>query len=71
MAINKHILYWEWSIYILCTNNSILARPNKDELIAIIEDTKYIKLDIIILRDLKDFVGINIQREVDGILYMS
>ena len=50
-------------MYVLYTDDSILAGPNKDELDQIIEDIKGTGLDITDEGDIADFLGVNIQRE--------
>ena len=50
-------------MYVLHTDDSILAGPNKAELDQIIEDIKGTGLDITDEGDIADFLGVNIQRE--------
>jgi hypothetical protein len=53
-------------MYILYTNNSILAGPDKKEIDQIIKEMKQEKLNITIEGDLQDFLVVNIKQKVDG-----
>ena len=58
-------------MYVLYTDDSILAGPNKDEIKQIIKSIQNTGLNITIEGDLQDFLGINIKREDDGSIYLS
>ena len=53
-------------MYILYTDDSILAGPSKKEIESIIEEIKATGLNITREGDIKDFLGINIMRRDDG-----
>ena len=57
--------------YILYTDDSILAGPDKNEIDAIIKEIKTNNLNITILGDLKDFLGVNITKLPDSCLHVS
>ena len=58
-------------MYVLYTDDSILAGPNLGEIEKAIEDIKKAKLDITIEGDLQDFLGINITRKEDGTIHLA
>lgn len=58
-------------MYVLYTDDSILAGPDKKEINKMVEDTKKAKLDITIEGDLTDFLGVNIDRRPDGTINLS
>jgi Reverse transcriptase (RNA-dependent DNA polymerase) len=60
------VFYKGKAIYILYTDNSILAGPNEQELDAIIQQMKDIRLNITSEGGIEDFLGINIERKQDG-----
>jgi hypothetical protein len=51
---------------VLCTNDSILAGPDKAETNQIIKEMQKVKLNITVEGDLEDFLGINVDRRKDG-----
>ena len=53
-------------IYVLYTDDSILAGPDKDEIYQCIEDIKKAKLNITVEGDIQDFLGVRITRNNDG-----
>ena len=53
--------------YILYTDDSILAGPDKGEVMKVIEEIKEAGLNITIEGDIKDFLGVNIDRKQDGV----
>jgi hypothetical protein len=58
-------------IYVLYTDDSILAGPNQREIDQVIADIKSAKLDITVEGDLQDFLGVNIERQKDGKIKLS
>jgi hypothetical protein len=54
------------TIYVLYTDNSILAGPSQQEIDKILEDLKKVKVGLTIEGTLNDFLGINIDRKDDG-----
>ena len=57
-------------IYTLYTDDSILAGPNDDELNQVICDMKSTSLELTEEGDLSDFLGVNIDRNVDGTIHL-
>jgi hypothetical protein len=49
------------AIYVLYINDSLIVGPNKEELDQVIADIKAAKLNITIEREIKDFLGVNIE----------
>jgi hypothetical protein len=58
-------------LYVLYTDDSILAGPDLKEIDRIIEEMKQAKLDITIEGDLQDFLGVNIERKEDGTIHLT
>ena len=58
-------------MYVLYTNDSILAGPDSKEIDQAIEDIKKAKLNITIEGDIKDFLGVNISRKPDGSIHLT
>jgi len=56
-------------MYVLCTDDSILVGPDKDELKQVIADIKSAGLDVTEEGDIEDFLGVNIDR-VDDDTYL-
>jgi hypothetical protein len=54
-----------------CTDDSILAGPDKAEIDQIIKETQEAKLDTTIEGDLQDFLGANIERKADGTIHLT
>ncbi len=64
--VDDCVFYKGQVMYILYTDDSILAGPDPKEIDQVIEDMKKAKLDITIEGDLQDFLGVNIERKEDG-----
>jgi hypothetical protein len=58
-------------MYILYTDNSILAGPDEKEIETIIKEMKQAKLNITIKGELQDFLGVNIERKEDGSIHLT
>ena len=56
-------------MYVLYTDDSILAGPDLKEVERAIEDIKKAKLDITI--EGEDFLGVNIDRKKDGTIHLT
>ena len=69
--VDECIFYKGNVMYILYTDDSILAGPNKNEIKQIIKSIQDTGLNITIEGDLQDFLGINIKREDNGSMYLS
>ena len=55
----------------LCTDDSILAGPDQDEINQIIKEMKQAKLDTTEEGDMQDFLGVNIERKPDGSIHLT
>jgi hypothetical protein len=53
-------------VYLLYTDDSILAGPDQKEIDQVIKDLKKAKLDITVEGDIQDFLGVNIEKHKDG-----
>jgi len=58
-------------MHVLCTDDSILAGPDKDELKQVIADIKSAGLDVTEEGDIEDFLGVNIDRVDDDTCHLS
>ena len=58
-------------MYVLYTDDSILAGPDEREIDDIINDIRSIGLDITDEGDIQDFLGIHIQKRPDGTIKLS
>jgi hypothetical protein len=58
--------------HVLCTNNLILAGPNKDKGDQInVNEMKQVKLDITMEGGLEDFLGMNVDCQKDGTVNLT
>jgi hypothetical protein len=64
--IDDCVFYRGKTMYILYTDDSILAGPDKEEIEQIIKDIQNTGLDITREGDIKDFLGINIKKLKKG-----
>ena len=55
--IDECLFYRGQSVFVLYTDNSILAGPDSRELDSIIEDRKKAELDLTVEGDIADFLG--------------
>ena len=69
--VDECVYYKGRTMYILYTDDSILAGPNKQEINEIINEIKDAKLDITKEGDIQDFLGINIERNKNGTIKLS
>ena len=60
--VDECILYRGNVIYLLYTNDMILAGPDKSKIDEVIEQIRGAKLDITVEGDLQDFLGVRITR---------
>ena len=68
---DKCLFYCGNTIYLLYTDNSIIAETDKKEIETIIDEIQWSKLNITILGDIKDFLGIHVSKESDGRMHIS
>jgi hypothetical protein len=59
------------SIYVLYTDDSILAGPDEKELDQIIRETKGAGLDLTVEGGISDFLGVKISRQPDGTIHLT
>jgi hypothetical protein len=69
--VDECVFYRGKVMYVLYTDDSILAGPDEAEIDKVIEDIKQAGLDITIEGDLQDFLGINIDRKEDGSIHLT
>jgi hypothetical protein len=70
--VDECVFYKGKTLYVLYTDDSLLAGPDKKEIDQIITDIQSkAKLDITVEGDLSDFLGVNIQRRSDGTIHLS
>ena len=69
--VDECVFYHGNVMYVLCTDDSILAGPCPKEIDRIIERMRNAKLDITIEGDLEDFLGVNIDRRDDGTIHLT
>eukprot|EP00978_Attheya_sp_CCMP212_P016930 scaffold44736_cov62-Attheya_sp.AAC.2 len=58
-------------MYVLYTDDSLLAGPDQSEINQIIKDLKKARLDIMVEGDIQDFLGINIDCKKDGTVHLT
>lgn len=64
--VDECVFYKEEIVYVLYTDDSIIAGPDKDKVNNVIKEIKKAGLDITIEGDIQDFLGVNIKRHEDG-----
>ena len=69
--VDECVFYRGSVMYVLYTDDSILAGPDLKEVERAIEDIKKAKLDITIEGDIQDFLGVNIDRKKDGTIHLT
>ena len=69
--IDECVFYKGNMIYVLYTDDSILAGPDEDEINKTIEEMKATGLDLTVEGDLQDFLGVNIDRKEDGTIHLT
>ena len=65
-TVEECVFYRGQSVYVLYTDDSILAGPGKSKLDRIIEDMKRVGLKLTVEGDISDFLGVQIERKPDG-----
>jgi hypothetical protein len=70
--VDECVFYRGKTMYVLYTDDSLLAGPDKREIEAIIDELQTkAKLAITVEGDLADFLGVNIDRRSDGTIHLS
>ncbi|KAI2494626.1 hypothetical protein MHU86_19904 [Fragilaria crotonensis] len=72
LAVDECVFYRGSTLYVLYTDDSLLAGPDKKEIDKIIDELqKKAKLSITVEGDLADFLGVSIDRRTDGTIHLS
>jgi len=69
--VDECVFYRGNVMYVLYTDDSILAGPDLSEIDKAIQDIQAAELDITIEGDIQDFLGINIERREDGTIHLT
>jgi hypothetical protein len=70
--VDECVFYRGKTLYVLYTDDSLLAGPDKDEIQTIINELQEkAKLQITVEGDLADFLGVSIERKTDGTIHMT
>jgi hypothetical protein len=70
--VDECVFYRGKTLYVLYTDDSLLAGPDQKEIEKIIDELQNkAKLSITVEGDLADFLGVNIDRKEDGTIHMS
>jgi hypothetical protein len=70
-AIDECVFYRNKTMYVLYTDDSILAGPDEEEIEQIIQDMKRVKLDVTVEGDIQDFLGVNIEKKKDASIHLA
>jgi acid stress-induced BolA-like protein IbaG/YrbA len=69
--IDDCVYYKGTVMYVLYTDDSILAGPDRNDIKQVIKDIQLANLNITVEGDIQDFLGINISRKEDGSIHLS
>eukprot|EP00980_Cylindrotheca_fusiformis_P011699 scaffold2782_cov88-Cylindrotheca_fusiformis.AAC.2 len=69
--VDECVVYRGSVMYVLYTDDSILAGPNQEEIDRAIADIQAAGLEITIEGDIQDFLGVNIERKDDGSIHLT
>ena len=69
--IDECVFYRVSVMYILYTDESIIAVPNQEDLAAVVEDFKKENLGVTVEGTLEDFLVVNIYRRKDGSIHLT
>ena len=69
--VDECLFYRGQTLYVLYTDDSILAGPSEKEIDQIIKDLRKAKLDLTIEGDLQDFLGVNIEKKKDRTIHLT
>ena len=69
--IDDSVFYKGNAVYILYTDDSILAGPDEQELADIIKEMQSTGLELTEEGDISDFLGVNIERQDDGTIHLT
>ena len=66
-----HCVFYKGTLYVLYTDDSILAGPDQAELDDIVKQMKSTGLDLTVEGDIADFLGVSIERRDDGTFHLT
>ena len=69
--VDECVFYRGKTMYVLYTDDSLLAGPDKGEIDQIIKDLKKANLNITDEGDIQDFLGVNISMKKDGTVHLT
>jgi hypothetical protein len=69
--VDECIFYKGEIVYILYTDDSIIAGPDTEEIDRVIKEMSATGLELTIEGDLQDFLGVNIDRKEDGTIHFT
>ena len=69
--VDECVFYRGQTLYVVYTDDSILAGPSEKDIDQIIKDPRKAKLDLTIEGDLQDFLGVNIEKKKDGTIHLT
>jgi hypothetical protein len=69
--VDECVFYKGNVMYVLYTDDSVLAGPDRAEINNVIKDIKKARLDITVEGDIQDFLGINIDQKEDGSIHLT
>ena len=69
--VDECVFYRGQTLYVLYTDDSILAGPSEKEIDQIIKYLRKAKLDLTIEGDLQDFLGVNIEKKKDRTIHLT
>ena len=69
--IDPCVFYRGKTLYVLYTDDSLLAGPDQDEIDQIVKDLKKANLNITDEGDIQDFLGVNISMKKDGTIHLT
>ena len=70
-TVDECVFYRGKTLYVLYTEDSILAGPDSKDIYQIIKDMKKSKLDVTIKGDLQDFLRVNTERKLDWSTHLT
>ena len=69
--VDECVFYRGNVLYVLYTDDSIIACPNNEEIEQVMQELRDAKLDITDEGDVKDFLGVHINKQEDGTIHMA
>ena len=69
--IDECVFYKGSTVYVLYTDDSIIAGPDQEEIDQVIQEIQDAGLNITVEGDIKDFLGVNIEQQQDGTILFT